>query len=83
LEVPDMKQAIQAYRKVSSTEEFRSLERMRSDARRNEASALGAARREEREMWQVVVADKDAEIAGKDAEIARLKGLLGGDKGSG
>jgi len=67
LEVSDMQNAIKAYRHVSATEEFRSLERMRSDARRNEASALGHARREgenaEREKWQSVVADKDAQIA--------------------
>ena len=46
LEVPDMQQAIKAYRSITATEEFRTLERMRSDARRNEASALGNARRE-------------------------------------
>ena len=78
LEVSDMQQAIEAYRYVSATEEFRALERMRSDARRNEASALGNARREEREKWQGVVADKDAALADKDAEIARLRAMLDG-----
>jgi len=75
LEVSDMQQAIKAYRHVSATEEFRALERMRSDARHNEASALGHARREgeqaEREKWQDVVADKDMALAEKDAAIAK------------
>jgi hypothetical protein len=68
---------------------------MRTDARHNEASALHNARREgrleESEKWQKVVADKDAAladkdaalakvIADKDAEIARLRELLGEDK---
>jgi len=36
---------------------------LRSRARNNEASALGNARRKEREKWQGVVAEKDAEAA--------------------
>jgi len=48
LEVPDMKQAIGAYRHVSATDEFKEIERMRSRARHNEASALRNARTEER-----------------------------------
>ena len=78
MEVPVMKQAIGAYRTATATDEFRQLERMRADARNREASALGHARREgiaigeeaEREKWQGVVADKDAELADKDAELA-------------
>jgi predicted transposase/invertase (TIGR01784 family) len=46
MEVPDMQQAIKAYRHITAMDEFKTLERMRSDARRNEASALGNARRE-------------------------------------
>ena len=46
LEVPIMTQAIGAYRSVTTTDEFKELERMRSRARSNEASALGNARRE-------------------------------------
>jgi len=49
LEVPDMQQAIEAYRSITATDEFRTLERMRSDARHNEASALSNARREGRD----------------------------------
>ena len=93
LEAPLMQQAIEAYRSITATEEFKTLERMRSDARRNEAAALGNARREgwregqregqreERSRWEGVVAVKDAEIArvvaDKDAEIARLRAILG------
>jgi len=73
LEVPDMQQAIKAYRSITATDEFRTLERMRSDARRNEASALGNARREEREKWQGVVADKDTRIAELEAQLAKYK----------
>ena len=78
LEVPEMSQAIEAYRSVTADEKFKELERLRSRARHNEASALGNARREgieigsiaEREKWQVVVADKDATLAAKDAILA-------------
>ncbi|GHU76153.1 hypothetical protein AGMMS49992_21320 [Clostridia bacterium] len=40
LEVPEMTQAIEAYRRVTVSPEFIALQRMRDDARRNEASAL-------------------------------------------
>jgi predicted transposase/invertase (TIGR01784 family) len=77
LEVPDMQQAIKAYRSITATDEFRTLERMRSDARRNEASALGNARREgaaeERSKWENVVADKDARIAELEALLKKNK----------
>ena len=80
LGVPDMTQAIKAYRQVAATDEFRSLERMRSDARHNEASALGNARREgaeqEREKWTAVVADLHDTVADKDAENENLRKQL-------
>ncbi|MDR1088297.1 MAG: Rpn family recombination-promoting nuclease/putative transposase [Coriobacteriales bacterium] len=67
LEVPIVTEAIGAYREITVSPEFRELERLRSDARHNEASALQYARQEERKLvdarWQSVVADKDAEIA--------------------
>ena len=34
-----MKQAIEAYRHITATDEFRELERLRSRARHNEAAA--------------------------------------------
>jgi len=45
LEVPVMTQAIGAYREVMVSPEFRELERLRADARHNEASALHSAER--------------------------------------
>jgi len=71
--VPIMKQAVGAYRHVSATDEFKELERMRTRARNNEASALGHARREEREKWQGVVAEKDARIAELEEQLAKQK----------
>jgi hypothetical protein len=67
------------------------LERLRADARRNEAAALRHAAKVERIKWQSVVADKDAALADKDAvladkdaaladkdaEISRLRAMLG------
>ena len=43
----------------------------------NMEDALTVAREEEREKWQTTVADKEAIIADKDAEIERLKSELG------
>jgi predicted transposase/invertase (TIGR01784 family) len=77
LEVPIVTQAIAAYRDIVVSPEFREFERLRADARHNEASALLHAAKAEREKWQGVVAGKDAEIAGNRAEIARLRAMLG------
>jgi hypothetical protein len=82
-----MSEAIAAYRHVVETEEFKELERLRSLARHNEASALGHARREGyREAEEIfngviaekdsILAEKDSILAEKDAEIARLHALL-------
>jgi predicted transposase/invertase (TIGR01784 family) len=91
LEVPIVTQAIGAYRKVTVSDEFKELERLRELARHNEASALARVRRETEQAvtakvtakWQGVVADKDAALAHKDAalahkdvEIARLRAQL-------
>jgi len=92
MEVDVMTQAIGAYRKTTATAEFKELERLRSLARHNEASALGHARREEAKKWQgvvaEVVAEKEREIAEavaameakKDAQIAELLAQLGEKK---
>ena len=71
-----MEQAIKAYHKVKATDEFKEIERLRSRARHNEASALGHARREERKKWQSVVAEKDATLAEKDATLAEKDATL-------
>jgi predicted transposase/invertase (TIGR01784 family) len=83
LEVPIVTQAIGAYREITVSREFREIERLRDDARHNEAAALSNARAEERAKWQTVVADKEAALADKEAvladkeaEIARLRTLL-------
>jgi len=68
-----MKEAINAYQSITATPEFRQLERMRSDARHNEASALHHAREQEREKWQTVIADKDAENEQLRSRIAELE----------
>ena len=49
LGVSVMGQAIKEYRRVSATDEFRELERLRARAHHNEVSALGHARREGRQ----------------------------------
>ena len=83
-----MQQAIGAYRQVTATDRFKEIERLRSRARHNEASALGHARsegyREAEEKLQGVIADKDAALvdkdaalADKDAQIAELLARLG------
>jgi hypothetical protein len=84
LGVPVVTQAIEAYHTIVVSDEFKELERLRELDRHNEASALEHARREEREKFQGVIADKDAVIADKDAaiadkdvEIERLRVLLG------
>ena len=69
-----MEQAINAYRSITAADEFKEIERLRSLARHNEASALGHARREERAKWQATLAKV---VAQKDAEIARLRAELG------
>ena len=71
LEVAIVKQAIGAYREVMVSPEFRELERLRADARHNEASALANAERKEREKWESVVADKDAIIAELRAQLSK------------
>ena len=77
LEVSEMKEAIEAFNSITVSDEFRELERLRSRARHNEASALENARRKaeeaERKKWQGVVEEKDA-------IIEELKKLLGENK---
>jgi len=72
-----MKEAINAYRHVAASAEFKEVERLRSKARHDEAQALYHAEQvgmqKEREKWQTVVSDKDAQIAGKDAENEQLR----------
>jgi hypothetical protein len=71
LEVPIVTRAIGAYREITVSPEFRELERLREDARHNEAAALRHAAEIEREKWQGVVADKEAEIARLRAQLGK------------
>jgi predicted transposase/invertase (TIGR01784 family) len=48
LGVPEMKEAIVAYRSITATPEFREMERLRSKARHDEAQALWNERRKEK-----------------------------------
>ena len=57
LEVPEMEQAITAYRSITVTPEFREMERLRSKARHDEAQALFNAKRE---IAKNMVADGEA-----------------------
>ena len=50
-----MGQAIEAYRDITATEEFKYLEHLRSKARHDEAQAIRNAEMREREKWQSVV----------------------------
>jgi hypothetical protein len=69
-----MKQAIRVYRSITAADEFKEMERSRS--RHNETSELRHAVEVERKKWQSIVADKNATLADKDAEIARLRAQL-------
>ena len=74
LGVPIMEEAVTAYRHVATSPEVRERERLWEKARHDEAQALNNARKnakkEERELWQGVVAEKDMTIAEKDTTIA-------------
>ena len=76
LGVSIMEQAIGAYRTVTATDEFQEIERLRARAKSNETAALRNARNKESQKWQKVVAEKDAELADKDALIAELQAKL-------
>jgi len=75
LEVPIMGQAIDAYHKVTATDEFKELERTRHYAEHNKATALNFARkegyREAEEKWQGVIAEKDALIEKLQTQISK------------
>ena len=68
-----MEQAINAYYNITAESEFRERVRLWEKARHDEAQFLYDAeekgRAEEREKWQGVVADKDAELARLRAEL--------------
>jgi chromosome segregation ATPase len=65
-----VREAINAYREIVVSPEFRELERLRREALSNEASALETARILERRKLQGLLADKDAKLADKDVKLA-------------
>jgi len=70
-----MKQAIGAYRTVTATAEFREIERLRSRARSNEASALGNARRKAEEAKALDIAKNLLDDGDSIDKIIRVTGL--------
>ena len=64
-----MNQAVEAYRGITATDEFKYLEIIRARIRHDEAQAIYNAEKREREKWQGVVADKDARIAELEAKL--------------
>ena len=71
-----MKKAIRAYHRVTATDRFKEIERLRSLARHNEASALKKKEREVDAKWQGIVEEKEAENAELATENAKLRALL-------
>jgi predicted transposase/invertase (TIGR01784 family) len=77
LEVPIMSEALQAYRHVAASNEFKERERMWAKARHDEAQAMYNVRQQEREVWQGVLAEKDAENANLRAQLEALRKQIG------
>jgi predicted transposase/invertase (TIGR01784 family) len=75
--VPVMEQAIEAYHSITTSKEFREIERLKSLARHNEAAALrhaaDHATEVERAKWEGVVAEYKASLAEQNALIAELR----------
>ena len=72
-----MEQAIRAYNEIKVTPEFLDAAWRRDDALSNEKTALDNAeakgRIEERNLWEGVVAEKDAAIERLQAQLAELQ----------
>jgi predicted transposase/invertase (TIGR01784 family) len=75
MEVPEMKQAIEAYRHITVTPEFREAERMRSKARHDEAQALYNAENKGRREEKIDVAKNLMKMAMPLDKIATATGL--------
>ena len=73
--VPVIQEAINAYHKVTATDEFKELERQRHYAALSRATALSNAEQEgyrkAEEKWQKVIADKDALIAKLQTQLKK------------
>ena len=71
------KNGVITVRKMTNEELTKEIERLRSRARHNEASAIGNAQRrgakKEREKWESVVSEKNALIAELRAQLEKNK----------
>ncbi|MDR1677460.1 MAG: hypothetical protein LBS44_03610, partial [Deltaproteobacteria bacterium] len=80
LGVPIVNQAINAYDQIVESARFQEIERLKDKADHNEASALENVRRkvskQKDAQLKKVIADNEAQLQKKDAEIARLKARL-------
>jgi septal ring factor EnvC (AmiA/AmiB activator) len=76
LGVPIVTDTIKAYRQIVASPQFLEFERIRSDARHNEAAALRNEREKTENRLNLVIADRDAAIAKKDAELADTENRL-------
>jgi len=84
LGVKELSEAVSAYHSVTTSAEFREIERLRIKTSHDEASALGNAeqrgekRREKRAnaKWKGVVAKKDAALSEKDAALSEKDAAL-------
>ena len=65
-----MTQAVEAYRSVTATERFQSLEWLRRKTAHDEAQAIYHAKKLRDDHWQGVLSGKDAALADKDAALA-------------
>jgi len=73
---PQVKKAVVTLRKLSDDERARDMYERREKALRDLDARERWVLQQEREKWQVVVNEKDAKLADKDAEIAALRAQL-------
>ena len=71
-----MSQAVEAYRGVTATEEFRSLEWLRRKTEHDEAQAIYNAEKRRDEYWRAENEQLKSAVADKDALIAELQAKL-------
>ena len=71
-----MSQAVEAYRGITATEEFKYLEILRARTGHDEAQAMKNAERKRDEHWQGVLAEKDTALAEQMSLVAKLQEQL-------
>ena len=70
-----MSQAVDGYRAITATDQFKYLEELRAKTRHDEAQALRNAERKRDQHWKVVVADMQAENDRLRQELAELRAM--------